>query len=279
MAEPEQVSLVNVQAHDLFKKLVQRLVRMRHNERLLVREVVVDVRDDLYGDVRFTSAWRTDDHRQAWLHSGPDRFDLRGGEVDRVGLGLVVRVGSPVKLLVRLDVDLCLVSEGELEGRYGLVLGVGQFNLVLGERLHEMVVGQEGVVEVQGADGLFDLGVVGSGWVAVAEQEVPQPVGHHKVGVHEVADALEHRLEVACLWVAAHEHVEARIDVLDRWLGQQQVRVFLVLVRVQEDAQRALRAAELVAFALLVVVVLLVCIKKGLELNLAFNGTLKFGKI
>ena len=51
------MSLVDIKSHDLLKELVQGLVTVCDNEGPLVREVVVDVADDLNCYISFTSTW------------------------------------------------------------------------------------------------------------------------------------------------------------------------------------------------------------------------------
>ena len=52
------------------------------------------------------------------------------------------------------------------------------------------------------------LGVVCGPWVAVAQDNVMEPVWNDAVCVHEVADCLQHSLEVVLFWLASHNYVE-----------------------------------------------------------------------
>ena len=54
-----------------------------------------------------------------------------------------------------------------------------------------------------------------------------QPIGHHTVLVHQVADAVQHRFEVVLLGLAAEQQVEGGVGVLLAcgWLGWLVVRV------------------------------------------------------
>ena len=45
---------------------------------------MIDVRDDLYGHVCLSRTRRTHDHRETWLHSRPDRLNLRPRELHRI---------------------------------------------------------------------------------------------------------------------------------------------------------------------------------------------------
>lgn len=56
------------------------LIGVCDNKRALVREVVIDVWDDLYGHVRFTRSRGSNYHSQTWLHAWPYGLNLGGGE-------------------------------------------------------------------------------------------------------------------------------------------------------------------------------------------------------
>ena len=71
-----------------------------------------------------------------------------------------------------------------------------------------------------------------------------QPLWYHGVGLHEVADGFEDGLEVVLLGLAAHDQVEARVDVVATFLHMP-LGVDVVLARVEQDAERAaVRAAD-----------------------------------
>ena len=53
---------------------------MSDDEGSLIGIVVVNVRDDLNGDVSFTSSRGPDDHREAVLHAGANGFHLGDGK-------------------------------------------------------------------------------------------------------------------------------------------------------------------------------------------------------
>ena len=50
----QQVTFVHVEGHDLLEELIEGHVRVGHDQRPLFGEVVVDVGDDLHGNVRFS---------------------------------------------------------------------------------------------------------------------------------------------------------------------------------------------------------------------------------
>ena len=98
--ETQQVVLLNVQRHDLLKQLIQRLVRVRDNQRALVRVIVIQIRDNLHCHVRFARARRSHHHGQARLHARADGLDLRGREGHRVAARQVLRVRADVGVTV-----------------------------------------------------------------------------------------------------------------------------------------------------------------------------------
>ena len=62
--------------------------------------------------------------------------------------------------------------------------------------------GSGGYLEVERAQGVGQVDVLRSSRVAVAQEDVVQPLRQHRALVHEVAYALQHRLEVVllCAW-------------------------------------------------------------------------------
>ncbi len=76
--------LLHVKRHDLLKDLIERHVGVRHDERALLGEVVIEVRNDLHGNVRLARSRRTDNQCQPRLHARPDRFDLHRHEAVRI---------------------------------------------------------------------------------------------------------------------------------------------------------------------------------------------------
>lgn len=57
-----------------------------------------------------------------------------------------------------------------------------------------MVHGQKSVVEVERRDLVGHLGVVRAARVAIAQDDVVEPVGDDALGVHQVPDGLQHGL-------------------------------------------------------------------------------------
>ena len=68
--------LLDVQCHDFLENLVERDVGVCHNQGSLLREVVVDVRNDLSCHVSLAGTWRTNNHCKAWLHTCTNGFNL-----------------------------------------------------------------------------------------------------------------------------------------------------------------------------------------------------------
>lgn len=64
-----------------------------------------------------------------------------------------------------------------------------------GETGTQMLEGQEGVIEVQRGDLIGHFGIVGTAGVTVAQDDVVEPVWDDALGVHQVPDGLQHRLE------------------------------------------------------------------------------------
>jgi len=58
--------------HDLLENLVEGLVGVGHNESTLGGAVVVEVGEDLHGDVRLARAGRAYNQRKAWVEARPD---------------------------------------------------------------------------------------------------------------------------------------------------------------------------------------------------------------
>jgi hypothetical protein len=57
MTKTEKMSLVYVESNYLLEELVEGLVRVRNEKRSLLREVVIDVIDDLGRNVSFAGTW------------------------------------------------------------------------------------------------------------------------------------------------------------------------------------------------------------------------------
>mmetsp|Transcript_7163 Transcript_7163/g.14532 ORF Transcript_7163/g.14532 Transcript_7163/m.14532 type:complete len:363 (-) Transcript_7163:1954-3042(-) len=243
---------------------------MRDEQGALLRPVVVQLVHDLHRHVRLARAGRAHHHRQPRVHPGPNRAHLGGREVDGVDAWVVLGVGPRVRVghrlhLQHLRLRLCLLrglrlrllallaallagngllrgrgggGEGDLEGRLGsLRAGAHVLYRELGERLLQVVLAEEGVLEGDGGELVRHVGVVRRRRVAVPEEDVVQPLRDGALLVHQVADALQDRLEVVLLGLAAHEEVEGLVDVLAAVLdGGGGVQ--LVLRRVQRHRHR-----------------------------------------
>ena len=184
MTKSQQMLLVDVQLHDLLEQLIQRLVRVRDDQRSLLRKVVVDVGDDLHGHVGLTGTRRTDDQRETVLHAAVDRLDLCRCERNRVLLHLLEEL---VLLHAACDLDLGLAHIAELQ-RVRRAAVLGDLQLAVRKRASQVLQVQKSVVEVESVDGVHELAVVRRRSVAVAEQQVVYPVGHDEFGVDQVLD-------------------------------------------------------------------------------------------
>ena len=67
-----------------------------------------------------------------------------------------------------------------------------------------------------------------------------EPARHHRLCVHEVADRLQHGLEVILLWLPANKDVECAVHICFPRIGR--IHVALVLVLVQTNAKDAIVA-------------------------------------
>lgn len=92
--------------------------------------------------------------------------------------------------------NICHHSFGALPKRGDLQVGVllCDFDGVTGETRAQMLHGQKGVVEVERRDLVGHLGVVSAAGVAVAQDDIVEPVGDDALGVHQVPDGLQHGL-------------------------------------------------------------------------------------
>ena len=101
------------------------------------------------------------------------------------------------------------VAESQTEGRNqsGFILD-GRLDVALGEALLQMRETEESVVEVERGDLIGHSGVVRGCGVAVAEDNVVEPLGNDAVGVHQVSNGFQNGFEVVFLGLAAHEDVE-----------------------------------------------------------------------
>jgi hypothetical protein len=62
MADAEKMSLVYVKSNDLLEELIEGLIRVCNEKRSLLREVVIDVIDDLSCNISFTGTrWSNND--------------------------------------------------------------------------------------------------------------------------------------------------------------------------------------------------------------------------
>lgn len=122
------MTFIDVQLHNLFEQLIQCLIRMSDNQRALFGPVVIDVRNDLYRDIRLArtrrannlksfplSTWHAQKrlirtyHCQSWLHTRSNRFDLNRCEPNRILFRNQIRVWSSAGNDDRLDDDFLFV--------------------------------------------------------------------------------------------------------------------------------------------------------------------------
>jgi hypothetical protein len=78
--QTQQVMLLDVKRHDFLKDLIQCHVGMGHNERSLLGEIVVKIRDDLDSNVGLSSSRGTNHKRQSRLHARANRLHLEKNE-------------------------------------------------------------------------------------------------------------------------------------------------------------------------------------------------------
>ena len=168
-------------------------------------------------------------------------------ERDSIFLGFEELVGAPVLGHERLDVQRgpwygsVLVGlrrriERDPERRHEL-LGVGKLfvhlDVMCGETVTQVVEAEKRVVEIEtpALVGRSHFGVVRSPGIAVAQQDVVDKVGHDALGVHQLPDGLQHRLEVVLLGLATHQNVESLVDIIAPRRGSLHVCVVLVAVQ------------------------------------------------
>mmetsp|Transcript_25448 Transcript_25448/g.67258 ORF Transcript_25448/g.67258 Transcript_25448/m.67258 type:complete len:778 (+) Transcript_25448:1764-4097(+) len=249
-AKTQEVPLGDVQRDDLLEQVVERLVRVRDEHDLLVREVVEEQVDHLNRRVSLARARRSNDHRESGVDARADRLNLHWREANRVLPRLALGVGAHVRQLVggghhllrwplaslRLAARLELQAEGSLE-----VLGDLDV-LSVREGLQDVVLVDERVTEVDLVQLGRQLPVQRRARVAVPEEEVVQPIGHHRVlAVHQATDRVEDSLEVVLLRLAAHHAVQRGVDLRQPALGHG-LEVGVVLRGVQEHPEHAVVA-------------------------------------
>mmetsp|Transcript_144 Transcript_144/g.310 ORF Transcript_144/g.310 Transcript_144/m.310 type:complete len:1317 (+) Transcript_144:450-4400(+) len=249
-AQTQEVPLGDVQCNDLLEEVVECLIRVRDEHDLLVREVVEEQVDHLDRGVRLARAGRSNDHREPGVDAGADRLDLHWREahlvLTRLALGVGAHVGQLVgsrqHVLRRTLSGLSLSGVLELQAEGSLKI-VGDLDVLsVGEGLQDVVLVDERVTEVNLVQLGRQLPVDRRARVAVAEEEVVQPVGHDRVlAAHQAADRVEDGLEVVLLRLAAHHAVQRRVDVAHLALGHG-LQISVVLRGVQEHPDHAVVA-------------------------------------
>mmetsp|Transcript_58261 Transcript_58261/g.180759 ORF Transcript_58261/g.180759 Transcript_58261/m.180759 type:complete len:534 (-) Transcript_58261:673-2274(-) len=214
--QPEEVALGDIKGDNLLKEVVKRLVRVCHQDDLLVREVVKKKIHNLNCRVRLPCPRWPNDHCQPRIDTRADGLDLHGREsylvLSRLALLIWTHVRQRVRggnhalrgpaASLRAPGPLKLQPEGALE-----VLGDVDV-LRLRERLQYVVLIKEGVAKVDGVEHRRELPILRCARVAVAEEEVMEPVGDDGIlGVHQAADCLEDGLEVVLLGLAPNNEV------------------------------------------------------------------------
>mmetsp|Transcript_4978 Transcript_4978/g.14810 ORF Transcript_4978/g.14810 Transcript_4978/m.14810 type:complete len:588 (+) Transcript_4978:1180-2943(+) len=257
-AEAQEVALLDVAFHDLLEEVVEGRVRVGHNQRLLVREVVVEVCDDLHRNIGLACTWRPHDHGESLAHAAADGLGLHRSEPHSILLGLVHRVrprvrghvavhdhALPIPPLAAPRLGHALEAEPVRRRWGGRGLAVhGEDELSsLGKGLPDVGRVEECVPEIRGwlRRGVLcelllslELPVVSCRRVPVAQEDVVEPRGHglaHGSRAHEVPDGLEDAPEVVLLRLAAHENVKAPVGVVAA------LHVRVVLCRVQPHPQ------------------------------------------
>ena len=65
--------------------MIQSCYPLSHQSSHLLRVVVVQVGNDLHGDVRLSGAWRPHHQREAGIHTGPNGLHLLNSRIKRTG--------------------------------------------------------------------------------------------------------------------------------------------------------------------------------------------------
>ena len=114
-----------------------------------------------------------------------------------------------------------------------------------------MLLIQESVFEINRVQGFVCVQQRSGGGIAVTQKHVVQPLWNADVGVHQVSNARQDRLEVIFFRFAANEHVQSIVDVFASFFLL--VHVHLILRRVERKRKDATRSGDgfrwLVVFA------------------------------
>lgn len=242
MTQTKQVSLVDIKGDNLGKQLVQRLIAVCNEQRLLLWEIVIDVVDNLCRHVRLACPRRTNNDRQSGLRPRHDRFDLSRRKANRVQLRCIDKIGTIVGWLVRGHFECLNLS---LEGRFSIsasLLGyfpclrlfrlrhflqdiwrseaagyvVARLYDFSGKTFHEVLPVKKRVSVIKLLNAIGEILVVGACWVAVAQEDFVQPRWHWRPRQNQVADRLQYRLEVVLSAVSPEEDVGTPVHI---WLS------------------------------------------------------------
>ena len=191
---------------------------MRDEKRALTRLVVVQAVHDLRRRIRLPRPGRTDDHGQSRVQTGANRFNLYGREPDLVRVRLIFRIRTGIRADVRFHFNrvLSLVfwfRKRDTKWCDVLLRLVLPRNFMIRERFHEVLLIQESVFEINRVQGFVCVQQRRGGGIAVTQKHVVQPLWNADVGVHQVSNARQDRLEVIFFRFAAHEHVQPIVDV------------------------------------------------------------------
>mmetsp|Transcript_9026 Transcript_9026/g.25941 ORF Transcript_9026/g.25941 Transcript_9026/m.25941 type:complete len:329 (-) Transcript_9026:1965-2951(-) len=235
-AQSEQVPLGDVQGDDLLEEVVQRLIRVRDEDDLLVGEVVEEKVDHLHRGVGLACARGAYDHREAGVDARADGLDLHGGEADLVLPGLALGVGAHVRQLVRRGYDTLRRSLPRLAGARLRKLEAERPLKILGnvdvlriwEGLQDVVLIQERIPKIDLRQRGGQLPVLRSAGVAVPEEQVVEPVWHRRVfRGHQASDRLQDGLEVVFLRLPPDNQVQGAVDLPPALGRRLEVRVIL----------------------------------------------------
>eukprot|EP00116_Pleurobrachia_bachei_P015890 sb/3476152/ len=98
---PALLPFINIQIHDLLEELIESLVAVCNYEGALIGKVMVEIVDDLYSHICFSSPWGSHYHGQARVTTCLNGLHLCVSKVYRVLLGLVARVWTRVGKCIR----------------------------------------------------------------------------------------------------------------------------------------------------------------------------------
>jgi len=80
----------------------------------LLREVMVQIRDNLDCDISFSGSWGSDNQRKTRIQTSPNCLNLGRSEWDNILSWFVFGIRSSIFLLVRLGLNFIAILESQL---------------------------------------------------------------------------------------------------------------------------------------------------------------------